>query len=543
MPVVAIVLGLMVAVALLALAAHHLNVPYPILLVLGGLAIALVPGLPRVELAPDTVFLVFLPPLIYAAGWFTSLRDFKANLRPIALLAVGLVLFTVGCIGVVTHMLAPDLPWAAALALGAIIAPTDPVAGTAIFQRLGVPRRIMTILEGESLLNDATGLIALNYAKVAVVTGAFSIWAAGLEFVLSGAGGVALGLALGWLVNQLMKRIQDPPIEITLSILVPYGIYLLTIPTHVSGVLAVAAAGIYAARRSPQTWTAATRIPAYAVWEVLLFVLNGLVFILIGLQLPAVIDGLAGQPVPRLVATAGIITLAVIVTRFVWVFPATYVPRFLSAAIRRRDPYPGWRNVVVIAWTGMRGVVSLAAALSLPLTVRGGAPFPGRDLILLVTFSVILVTVVLQGLSLPVLLRRLGVAADGSAMQEELEARTRSMEAAVARLDELAGEEWTREEGVAWMRMYYGKRRKHIDTQFGRVNHEHRDGGHQHEEGVDHVEAHRSSLAGHRRLRRELLDVERTTLLGLRDAGVIGDQVLFRVQRDLDLEDIQLAEA
>jgi Na+/H+ antiporter len=539
-PAVAIVLGLLVAVALLAMAARRMDVPYPIVLVLGGLAIALVPELPRVQLAPDIVFLVFLPPLVYSGGWFTSLRDFKANLRPIGLLAVGLVLFTIGCVGALAHVLVPSLPWAAALALGAIVAPTDPVAASAIFQRLGVPRRIATILEGESLLNDATGLIAFNYAVAAVVTGAFSVWMAGLVFVLSGVGGVALGLAVAWLFRQVQRRIEDPPVEITLSVLVPYGIYLAAGQLHVSGVLALAAAGIYASRHSSETLSAATRIQAYAVWEVMLFVLNGLVFILIGLQLPAVVDGLAGQPVAELVGIAGVVCLAVIVVRFVWVFPATYLPRLLSARIRRSDPNPGWRNVVVIAWTGMRGVVSLAAALSLPLTTGSGAPFPGRDLILLVTFSVILVTLVLQGLSLPPLLRRLHVADDGSAMNEELEARTSAIEAALARLDELAREDWTRDEGLAWMRMYYGKRRKHLDTRFGRVDHEHLEDGHQHEDGVDHVEAHRSRLAESQRLRRELLDAERRSLIGLRNSGVIGDEVVLRVQRDLDLEEVQL---
>jgi monovalent cation/hydrogen antiporter len=542
MPDVAVVLGLLVAVALLALVARRLDVPYPIVLVLGGLAIALVPRLPRIALAPDIVFLVFLPPLIYAGGWFTSLRDLKANVRPIGLLAVGLVLFTVVCVAGVAHALVPSLPWAAAFALGAIVAPTDAIAATAIFRRLGAPRRIVVILEGESLLNDATGLTAYGFATAAVVTGTFSLWQAGVQFVLSGLGGVALGLALAWLLDQVQQRIEDPPIEITLSFLVPYAIYLAAQGLHVSGVLAVAVAGIHAGRRSAQTFSAVTRIQAFAVWEVLLFVLNGLVFILIGLQLPAVRDGLAGQPAGELVGIAAAISLAVIAIRFLWVFPATYLPRFLSRRVRAGDPYPGWRNVVVVAWTGMRGVVSLAAALALPFTIRSGARFPGRDLALLVTFAVILVTLVLQGLSLPPLMRWLGLADDGSAVEEELEARTRAIEAALARLDELAGEEWTREEGIAAMRMYYVRRRKNVDTRFGRLDHEHGEDGHQHEPGRDHVEAHRAHLDSARRLRQELLDAERTALVWLRDSGAISDEVLHRVERDLDLEEVRLAE-
>jgi len=534
MPAVATVLGLLTVVALLALVARKVHLPYPIVLVLGGLVIALVPRLPPVQLAPDTVFLVFLPPLIYAGGWFTSLRDFRANLRPIALLAIGLVLFTVVCVAGLVHELPPGLPWASAFALGAIVAPTDAIAATAILQRLGAPRRIVTVLEGESLLNDASGLIAFNFAVMAYRTGGFSLLDAGGQFVVSGAGGVAIGLAMAWLINQVQRRIEDPPIEITLSVLVPYAIYLAANGLHLSGVLAVAVAGIYAGWASPQTFSAATRIRALAVWQVLIFVLNGLVFVLIGLQLPAVRDGLGGQPGGPLVIAAAV-SLAVIVIRFVWVFPAAYLPR-LPMWVRRRDPYPGWRNVVVVGWTGIRGVVSLAAALSLP---RG---IPGRDLMLLVTFVVILVTLVLQGLSLPLLLRRLGVADDGAAVEEELEARTRAIDAALDRLDLLADQEWTRDEGIAWMRRYYGKRRKTVDTRFGRLDHDHTEDGHQHEDGEDHVEAHRARQESWRRLRQELLSAERTTLVGLRNAGVIGDEVLHRVERDLDLEEVQLAQ-
>jgi len=465
MPAVATVIGLLVAVALLAFVARRMHVPYPIVLVLGGLGIALIPGLPQVQLAHDTVFFVFLPPLIYGAGWFTSLRDFRANLRPIGLLAIGLVLFTVVCIAGLAHTVRPDLlPWAAAFALGAIVAPTDAVAATAIFSRLGAPRRIVTILEGESLLNDASGLIAFNFAVAAVVTGSFSLTDAGRTFVVSGVGGVALGLAIAWLFNQVQRRIEDPPIEITLSILVPYAIYLAAVQLGLSGVLAVAVAGIYAGWRSPETYSATTRVQALAVWGVFIFVLNGLVFVLIGLQLPAVLAGLDRRAVMQYLEIAAAISLAVIALRFIWVFPATYLPR-LPMRVRRRDPFPGWRNVAVVGWTGMRGVVSLAAALSLPAMV-------GRGLMLFVTFSVILVTLVLQGLSLPVLMRKLGVASDGAEVEEELEARTRTIDAAVERLDTLADEQWTRPEGIEFMRHYYAKRRKTVDIRFGRLDHD-----------------------------------------------------------------------
>jgi monovalent cation/hydrogen antiporter len=537
-PDVAVVLGLLVAIALLAIVARRLHVPYPIMLVLGGLLIALIPGLPRIALAPDTVFLVFLPPLVYAGGWLTSVRDLKANMRPIGLLSVGLVLFTIACVAVAAYL--AGLPWAVAFALGAIVAPTDAVAATSIFQRLGAPRRVIAILEGESLLNDATGLTVYAFATAAVVTGTFTPWQAGLQFVVSAVGGVALGLALAWLFYQVQSRIQDPLVEVILSFLVPYGIYLAATQAHVSGVLAVAVAGIYAGWRSPEMFSATTRIQADAVWEVVLFLLNGVVFILIGLQLPAIRAGLDGQPVMQLIGIAAAICLVVIVARFVWVFPGTYLPRLLSRRIRAREPYPAWRNVLVVGWTGMRGVVSLAAALALPLTVSGGRPFPGRDLVLLVTFAVILATLVGQGLSLPVLLRALGVADDGAAVAEELEARVGGIEAAMARLDELGEEEWTSDKGVQWLRMYYGKRRKHVNTRFGVFDHDHEDGSHQHEPGEDHVAAHRAHMDGVRRLRQELLTTERTTLIRMRNTGAIGDEVLRRVQHDLDLEEVQL---
>jgi monovalent cation/hydrogen antiporter len=543
MPAIQVILGLLVAVAVLALAARQLHVPYPIVLVLGGLAIALVPGLPRVTLAPDIVFLVFLPPLVFSAGWFTSLRDFRANLRPIGMLSIGLVLATTVAVAVLAHALIPELPWPVAFALGAIVSPTDTVAPEAIFQRLGVPRRILVILEGESLVNDATGLIAYRFAVVAAVTGVFVAWQAGLQFVVSSIGGIALGLAMTWLLVQVQKRIEDPPIEITLSFLLPYAIYLAAQGLSLSGVLAVAAGGIYASRHSHETFSAASRVQAYAAWGVALFVLNGLVFVLIGLQLPLVRDGLATRPVTQLIEYGLVISLAVIVLRFLWVFPGAYLPHLLSARVRATEAPVEWRNVVVVGWTGMRGVVSLAAALSLPLATAAGAPFPGRDTVVLITFCVIMVTLVGQGLTLPLLLRALGVTGeDGSA--EEAQARTQAIEAALAHLEEVAAEDGVPEEGLRYLRAYYGKRRKRIETQVGQLSHEHgpEDGlQHEHDGSRDHLEDHRDKLAAMTRLHLDLLGVERAAIVRLRDTDVIGDDVLVRVQRDLDLEELRLA--
>jgi len=535
-----LVLGLLVVVSVLALVAHRLNVPYPIVLVLGGLGLALVPGLPRIELAPDVVFLVFLPPLIFAGGWSTSVRDFKANLRPIGLLSIGLVLFTTVGVAAVAHTVVPGLPWPVAFVIGAIVSPTDALAATAIFERLGVPRRVITVLEGESLVNDATGLIAYRFAVAAVVTGGFSLWQAGLQFLVAGVGGVAIGLAAAWAMSQAVRRLQDPVVEITLSFLLPYGVYLAAEQLHVSGVLAVVAAGLYTGWRNPLDFSATTRTQALAVWQTALFALNGLAFILLGLQLRTVLGSFQGRTAADLIAIAAAIALAVIVIRFVWVFPATYLPRLLSPRIRRRDPYPSWRAVAVVAWTGMRGVVSLAAALSVPFQTSTGTPFPNRDLIIFLTFVVILVTLVGQGLSLPALIRALKLSGGAEEQQEEADARFQAMDAAVQRLGELEAEGWTHDDALTYMRRYYAKRRTVTATRFDRLDDVHGPAAHDHPDGSDHLAEHRERRDAFQRLQAELLSAERNALVRLRNRGTINDQTLRAIQRDLDVEELRM---
>jgi Na+/H+ antiporter len=550
MPSLEVVLGLLVAVTVLALLARRAHIPYPILLVLGGLVLGVIPGLPAVKLAPDLVFLIFLPPLITAAGWYTSVRDLKANRRAIGLLSVGLVIFTTLGVAAAAHALVPGLGWGPALVLGAIVSPTDAIAATAIMERSGAPNRIVAILEGESLLNDATGLVAFRYALAAVVAGTFTWWFAGLQFLYSVAVGIAIGLAVGWALIQAWRRIDDPPLGIILSLLVPYATYSLADHLGASGVLAVAVSGIYAGRRSSEVISPAARIQAVAVWDLLVFMLNGLAFILIGLQLRQVVAGLGGQSPWRLAVSGLAVSLAVIVVRFVWVFAGTYLPR-LPKRVRERDPNPGWRNVVVVAWTGMRGVVSLAAALSVPLATNSGRPFPGRDLILFLTFCVILVTLVVQGLTLPVLLRRLGVTADGSDVREEARARFRAVDAAISRLDQLAGDDGLNDGVATYVRVYYEKRRHTLGTRFGKLDHGHdgdEDGveaavSHTHADGSDHLEEHRARADSMQRLRQELIGIERATVIGLRNQGVINDAALRRVERDLDLEEIRLVDS
>lgn len=433
-----IIFGLLVAVAGLAVLARKIRIAYPILFVVSGLAMSFIPGLPRVRLDPDLVFFLFLPPLLYPAALLTSWRDFRANLGPISKLAIRLVLLTTVVIAVAGHKLI-GLPWAAAFVLGAIVSPPDAVAATAITQRLPVPRAIVTILEGESLVNDATALVIYRFAVAAVVTGSFSLTMAGLEFVVAAVGGIAIGAAIGWLASLIQQRLDDPPVQTTLSLLTPFAAYFAADKLGVSGVLAVVTAGLYLGWRAPEIIRSRTRLQIVPVWEVIVFVLNGLIFILIGLQLPQVLENLSRQSLLNLCWQAAILNVVLIVARGAWVFAVKHLPHFLAKRPDGTPPLPNWRHTAIVAWTGMRGVVSLAAAMALPLKSGNGSPFPGRDLILFHTFAIILVTLVLQGLSLPFIIRWLGVIDDGTEEREERQARLKAVRAALVRLDQFKG--------------------------------------------------------------------------------------------------------
>jgi Na+/H+ antiporter len=527
-------------VAALATLANRIGVPYPILLVLGGLVLGFVPGLPKVELEPEIVFLLFLPPLLYVSAIFTSWRDFRANLSPISLLAVGLVLVTVCVVAAVAHW-AMGFPWAAAFVLGAIVSPTDAIAATSVAERLGVPRRIVTILEGESLVNDATGIVAYRIAVAAVLAGTFSLWQAGLQFVVGAVGGIAVGFAMGWVVIWARRHVADDPnVQNTLSLLTPFATYLLAEePSHwaweqlglpgefaFSGVLAVVTTGLYLGRRGPYVIAPETRLQGYAFWEFVTFLLNGVIFALIGLQLGGIMERLSESTpysVVTLVLYGALVSLAVILARFMWVFLGTFVRRWLSRRVRQSVLILPVRQGTVIAWTGMRGVISLAAALALPLSTESGAPFPQRDLILFLTFCVILATLVVQGLTLPVLIRALGLEDDGSREREETEGRIKVAEAALARIEELAVEDWVREDTAERVRGLYNYRRNRFSARFGGD-----------EDGIE------ERSVAYQRLLRELLRAQRATLIELRNEGVIGDEAMHRIERDLDLEESRL---
>jgi CPA1 family monovalent cation:H+ antiporter len=519
-----VLLSVLAAVALLLIGAYHARVPYPIMLVVGGAVIGFLPGIPEVELDPRLILVIVLPPLLYAAAFFSSLRDLRDNLRPISLLAIGLVIATTVGVAVVAHAVIDGMTWEAAFVLGAVVSPTDPVAATAIASRVGAPRRFVTIVEGESLVNDATALIAYKFAVAAAVTGSFSLANAGGRFVVNAVVGVAIGLAVGWIVAQVRRTIDDAPTEIAISLVTPYFAYLPAEALGVSSVLAAVTTGIFLGWRSPQLITPTTRVQAFAVWGIVQFVLNAALFVLVGLQLPNVLDGISGLPTERIVLYAAVISLAVVVIRYLWVYPATYLPPLLSRRIRERDPAPSWRYPAIVAWTGMRGAVSLAAALAIPPAIDSGGPFPQRDLIIFLTYAVIFVTLVVQGLTLPAALKMLGVEDDGTLEQRESKARLLAARAAMERIDELLDEEWVREDTAERVRRMYEFRVRRFSARF--------------DEDDDGAIDARSY--DYQRLVRELLEAQRGAIIRLRNEGRINDEIMHRIERDLDLEDIRL---
>ena len=433
-------------------------------------------------------------------------------------------------VAVVAHVLIPGLPWAVAFVLGAIVSPTDAVAATAIAQRLGIPQRIVTIIEGESLVNDATGLVAYRFAVAAVVTGVFSLGEASLQFVVVSVGGIALGLVAGWSLSYVHRWLDNPPLEITITLVTPFAVYLLGEEVlHVSGVLATVTTGLYLTWRAPTFFSSGTRLQAYAVWEMLIFLLNGLVFILIGLQLPGILailnTTIAGRSPILLIWDAALVSLTVILVRLVWAFTQAFLARLLSRRLREGDPYPGWRTVLLIGWTGMRGAVSLAAALALPEVTANGAAFPERAFVIYLTFGVILATLVVQGLSLPLLIRGLGLPDDGASERQETQARLTAAQAALARLDELASQNEVSRESAQHLRKHYEAQVRSLTKRIKKAANE---------PGEDHAMTYQ-------RLQREALQAERSAVIGLRNQGEINDEVLRRIERELDLEEQRLA--
>lgn len=517
-----IILLLTVVLALTAVA-RKLAIPYPILLVLGGLVLGYVPSLPSVRLDPDVIFLVFLPPLLWAAAYFTSWRDFRANARPITQLAVGLVLVTTAAVAGVAHAMLPGLGWAEAVVLGAIVSPPDAVSATAIVKQLHLPRRGITILEGESLVNDATALVLYRAAIAAAVSGTFKLSDTLLDFILAATIGIAVGFVVGVVTRWVLRLTGDSFSEIAITLLAPYIAWVLAEQAQASAVLACVVGGLYIRQHFSAIVAPITRIQARAVWDLLVFVLNGIIFILIGLQLGPLRDAIPSSELGLLTVIGILVSATVIVVRLVWVPVAAWVPRFLSSSLRARDPMPLWSNLFIIGWTGMRGIVSLAAALALPLTTAAGIPFPFRAEIILIAFMVILVTLVLQGLSLPLLIRALNLGEDRSIEHEERQARELATMAALTVLDEMASEDWSVPEHIEQLRIHYSRRQqRHINKE------------------TMNTEYTKVIAEAFRRLRHETLTAERLTVINLRNDGVISDEILHRLEHELDVEALRI---
>jgi CPA1 family monovalent cation:H+ antiporter len=513
-----LLLALMVAVAGLSVLARVVRVPYPILLVLGGLVLGFLPGMPAVELPPELVLVAFLPPLLYWAGFFASPRDLRADARAISMSAVGLVLATAVAVAVTAHAMVEGMTWPAAFALGAIVSPTDPLAASAIGRRLGVPRRLLTLLEGESLVNDATALVAYRVAVAAAVGGSFVAWQAGLRFVVGTAGGVAVGLLVGWLVAELRRRLDEPVVEIVVSVFTGYAAYLPAELLGVSGVLAAVTAGLYVGWRAPELASAATRLLGFSFWEVLVYLANAVLFILVGLQLRPILEELDGTAMAVLVGQGALVSAVVVAVRLGWGFSIPYLVRLVDRRPSQVMRRVGAKQRLMIGWSGMRGAVSLAAALALPLD------FPMRNLILFLTFSVIFATLVVQGLTLPTLIRRLNFEQDDAEEREEIRARLAATHAALDRLDELAGADWTRDDTVERLHGLYEFRRRRLKAR----------GGYLEDDGSE------DRSQAYQRLLRELLQAQRQAIVRLRNQGQISNDVMHRIERELDLEDTRL---
>jgi Na+/H+ antiporter len=522
MAVVQIILIALVAVIALATLAQRLTIPYPILLVLGGVALGFAPGLPSVSFDPGLIFVLFVPPLVYYAAWNTSWREFQANLGAIGLLATGLVVATIGVVAVVGHALVPGLTWPAALVLGTIVSSTDAVAATAIAERLHLPRRLVTILEGESMANDPASLVAYRFAVMAVVTGTFSLGQVGVQLVLAVIGGVVVGLAVAWLADQVQHRLHNPPVEVTLTLLVPYVAYLAADDLATSGVLAVAAAGLVLSRHDPAVRSTASRLEAGVFWDMLVFLLNGLIFIVLGLSLRHILDGVADRPPLALGVEAIVIILTVALVRLLWMGVAVSLPLLVRRLLGSQSGYPRWKTAVILGWAGMRGADALVIALALPVATARGAPFPDRAVIIFLTFCVILATLVGQGLSLPALIRRLRLPADDTPERELALARAEADRAALTRLDELVGADGTPRELAEHLR------RKH---QHGVERQEARARGERNGEGEEQAA---------RQFLRAVVEAEQRAIVALRNRGEIGDAALGEVLRDLDLEEQRL---
>ena len=543
-----LILLLFAVSAVLRLVAERLMVPYAAILVVGGLLLAFVPGLPRVTLPPDVLFLVFIPPLLYAGSINFPLREIRREIGPIVRLSVVMVLVSTAAVAVVAHGLHPAFTWAAAITLGAIVAPPDPVAVLSIMRSLRIPRELISILEGEGLLNDATALVTYRLAIVAAVTGVFSPSQAAVQFLAGGAGGIAIGLLIGVVVTRVHRVTRSVPVvSDTVSLLTPFASYLLADLVQASGILSVVATGLYAARTVPRVLGPELRQQIAGMWTVVTFLLESLVFILVGFELHYITRALDRFTLSMLLREAGLVSLCVVLVRIAWVMPSAYIFRWFFRWLRHgHEPLPSWRSILFIAWTGLRGADSLVLALSLPLQTASGARFPARDQIIFITFCVIFITLVVQGPTVAPFARLLGIRANDEEVAEEAHARLAAAEAGLRTLDAPAITSSQYPEVVRYLRQRHRQRaRRWAAREQEPHDAESEDVTHDHDHftiAPSHEAAAIDDRRGeeYRRVRAAMLHAETEAILDLRDRGVIDDDVMRRIQRDFDLETLLL---
>ena len=520
---IATVIILLAVVTALAEITDRIKIPYPILLVFAGIGVGMIPGLPVIRLSPDVVFLIFLPPILYQAAWTTSWPDFKAAKRPITLLAIGCVIFSTCAVAWIAHTFIPELGWPEAFVLGAIISPPDAVAAAAATKGLNLPKRVTTILEGESLVNDATGLIVYRFALAAVITGGFSLWEASYKFLIVAFGGIALGLLLGFIFKWIHRLTpNNPTTDTTFTFITPYIVFLFAESIHVSGVLALVACGLYISRYSSEIFSQQTRLQAYGTWDTVIFILNGIIFILIGLQLPEIWESINDDiPTATLLRYGLIVSAAVIIGRIIWVYPGAYVPRWLSKSIREKETQTNMRLTTIVAWSGMRGVVSLAAALAIPLTINGVDRFPDRDLIIFLTFCVIFATLVFQGLTLRPLIKLLRIKPDGREHEQEQEVRLRMVSSIIEQIEENYSLN-VNDEVLNLVKTKYEVRIQRLrrDPASRRLT--------------------REQIEQYQNIQAELLALERSHLVALKKQSAVSDEILRKIEYELDLEETRL---
>ncbi|EDM35209.1 sodium/hydrogen antiporter [Pedobacter sp. BAL39] len=522
---------LLSAAFLLIMLAQKVKISYPIFLVLAGLAISFIPGIPVITIDPDMIFLIFLPPLLYEAAWYTSWNDFWRWKRPISLLAFGLVIFTSGIVAFLSNSMIPGFTMAMGFLLGGIVSPPDAIAATSVLKNIQIPKRINTILEGESLVNDASSLIVLRFALVAVTTGQFSLGEATVEFFVSTVMGVTIGLAIAHLFYVIHRFLPTTPsIDAAFTLIAPYFMYLVAEHFEFSGVMAVVSGGLFLSYRSHEIFSdGQSRLQTINVWSTLVVILNGLVFILIGLELPVIVDGLEGYSLTEAWGYGLLISAVVIVIRVLWIYPAAFIPRWLSSKIRRKEVAPGWKGPLVIGWAGMRGVVSLAAALSLPLTISEGVAFPHRNLIIFITFVVILVTLVFQGLTLPFLVKTIKlseidpIAPEG---QQEASIKARLIEVSLKRLEEHYSDQTMSIDLIQSLKNDLNTRLSHVSDRL---------------QSMECEEIESAEMDVYNEVLIDLYHIQRRELFKIRKERIYSDEVIRKQEMQLDLSDTKIA--